>query len=74
MDTRNNTIPGAGSAKETASFKIRPGLKNALKLEHSKQKGGGSFSKYLETIVEEYAKRKKIKDVDENGSNSAAAA
>ena len=45
-------------AKETASFKIRPELRKALKREADKE--SRTLSWYLESLVEEIAKRKRI--------------
>lgn len=45
-------------AKDTASFKIRPELRKALKKEADKDKR--TLSWYLETIVEEFAKKRKL--------------
>lgn len=45
-------------AKETASFKIRPELKKALEKEAIKDKR--TLSWYIEGVIEEFAKRKKI--------------
>lgn len=45
-------------AKDTASFKIRPELRKALKKEADKEQR--TFSWYLESIIEDYAKKKKI--------------
>jgi hypothetical protein len=74
MDTNMNTVPGSGSARETASFKIRGDLKRALIKQLDPKKGRATLSKYLETIVEDYAKRKKIKlDGEEPAPNTAAA-
>lgn len=46
-------------AKETASFKIRKELREAFKREADKE--NRTLSWYLETIAEDFAKRKKIK-------------
>ncbi len=46
-------------AKETASFKIRKELRDAFQREAEKEKR--TLSWYLESIAEEFAKRKKIK-------------
>lgn len=46
-------------AKETASFKIRGELRAALKKEADKEKR--TLSWYLESLIEEIAKRKRIK-------------
>lgn len=45
-------------AKETASFKLRPELRKALKKEADKERR--TLSWYLESLIEEIAKRKKI--------------
>lgn len=45
-------------AKETASFKIRPELRKALKREADKEKR--TLSWYIESLIEEIAKKKKI--------------
>ncbi len=44
--------------KETTSFKIRPELKKALKKEADREKR--TLSWFIESLVEEIAKKKKI--------------
>jgi predicted DNA-binding protein len=45
-------------AKETASFKLRPETKNALIKEAEKERRTLSF--FIENIIEQYAKKKKL--------------
>lgn len=46
-------------AKETASFKIRKELREAFQREADKEKR--TLSWYLETMAEEFAKKRRIK-------------